>query len=67
MAKEFTGKWVGHYTYGPSYQQGVRGGKVKVYRNLWTMGEFEEIRVGEDGSVEERVGRGSWRMGRGNE
>jgi len=139
---KFAGKWVGQYTYGPSYQEDVRGksvaftlemevgkfgavtgriadgyidilvaenwatirgrirGKaiqfVKVYRNLWTMSEHEKIRVhsghpshevhysgefqdeeftgewkilsvfvSEDGSVEERVDRGSWRMGRG--
>lgn len=91
MAKEFAGKWVGQYTYGPSFQEGVRGksvsftlemevggygvvtgriadayvdilvednwaairgrirGKsiqfIKVYRNLWTMTEHDEIRV----------------------
>ena len=142
MAKEFAGKWVGQYTYGPSYQEEVRGksvgftlemevgmygvvsgriadthidilvaenwatirgkirGKtikfVKVYRDLWTMTKDEEVRVhgghpshevhytgeyqdeeftgewkilsvfvGEDGSVEERVDRGSWSMRRG--
>jgi hypothetical protein len=91
MAKKFAGKWVGQYTYGPTYQEELRGrsvsftldmevgsygavtgriadayadilvaenwatiqgrirGKaikfVKVYRNLWTMTQHDEIRV----------------------
>lgn len=46
MAKEFAGKWVGKYTYGPSYQEDVRGKSVS-----FTL----ELEVGKFGVVTGRI------------
>jgi len=49
MAKEFSGKWVGQYSYGPSYQEEVRGKSVP-----FTL----EMEVGRYGAVKGRIADG---------